>query len=456
MIETIPSFFEFYPELNWQKKLIYDMHERWDYSKGTHTALCSGTVGSGKSILGAHLIVEHCIKWPRARVLIGRRTLPDLKDTLYKEIVEHLECDELVDGKHYFLNETRAKISFANGSEVIGRSWADRKYKKLGSLKLSAAVIEEAAENDDEDEKALDYIKMRVGRLPHINENWLLLLTNPDSPEHFLYKRYIENPEPLSEVYYSFLKDNKFLPETYGEGLARGMDPKLAMRMLEGRWVEIYGETVYHQYTKDRNFRDYNYKVDLSQPIRISWDFNIGEGKPMSVSLSQIVNEQMHIFNEVVIEGMRTEDSCFELEAKGLLEHQTMYIINGDATGRHRDTRSKMDDYEIIKKWFSNFKQKSGYPIRFKMSVPRANPQVRKRHNKVNAWCHNALGEVNLFVYKDAPTADKGLRLTKLKDKGNYIEDDSKPFQHISTNIGYALMDHLRGSTAIAPGMAGR
>jgi hypothetical protein len=456
MIESAPTFFEFYPELKWQQNLVYDMNEAWDYSKGVHTALCSGTVGSGKSILAAHVGIKHLLDWPKSRCLIARRTLPDLKDTLYKEILEQLEGSELIDGKHYFPNDTKAKIRFANGSEFLGKSWADRKYKKLGSLKLSAAIIEEAAENDDEDEKALEFIKMRLARLPHVHENWLLLLTNPDSPEHFLYKRYIDRPEELSKVYYSDLRDNHFLSSTYREGLARGMDPKLALRMLEGKWVEIYGETVYHQYTKERNYKDISYEPNLRDPIRISWDFNIGEGKPMSLSVSQIVNDQMHIFNEVVIEGMRTEDSCFELEAKGLLEYPNMYIINGDGTGRHRDTRSKMDDWDIIKRWFSNFKQKNGRPIKFRMSVPRQNPQVRKRHNKVNAWCHNALGEVNLFVYKDAPTADQGLRLTKLKDKANYIEDDSKPFQHISTNIGYALIDYLNNKALIPPQMISR
>jgi hypothetical protein len=416
----------------------------WDYSLGTYTGLCSGTVGSGKSIVGAHLGIHHCLNYPGARLLIGRRSLPDLKETLFAEICEQLTCEYLIEGRDYFINETKAKIRFKNGSEILGRSWADRKYKKLGSLKLSAAIIEEAAENDDQDEKALDFIKMRVGRLPHIPCRWILLLTNPDSPSHFLYRRYIEKVPALSKVYYSYLKDNKFLDQAYEEGMREDMDPKLAQRMLEGKWVDISGESLYHQYERERNFRKCKYKIDPKYPIYLSWDFNIGEGKPMSVSVCQFVGDQMHIFNEVVIEGMRTEDSCYELFAKGLLDHQQKYIITGDQTGKHRDTRSNLDDWEIIERFFSNFKQSNGRHIRFELSVPRKNPEVRKRHNKVNAWCRNANGITRLWVYEDAPTADKGLRLTKLKPGAQYIEDDSKDYQHISTTIGYALMEHIR------------
>ena len=72
--------------------------------------------------------------------------------------------------------------------------------------------------------------------------------------------------------------------------------------------------------------------------------------------------------------------------------------------------------------------------------MPRSNPPVRERHNKVNAYLCNANGQHRMFVHKGAPTADKALRLTKLKAGGSYIEDDSKSYQHIGTAIGYALM----------------
>jgi hypothetical protein len=64
---------------------------------------------------------------------------------------------------------------------------------------------------------------------------------------------------------------------------------------------------------------------------------------------------------------------------------------------------------------------------------------VRQRHNWVNAYCLNSLGERRLYVYKDAPMAHKGLRLVELRKGADIVEDDSKDYQHISTAIGYTI-----------------
>ena len=74
------------------------------------------------------------------------------------------------------------------------------------------------------------------------------------------------------------------------------------------------------------------------------------------------------------------------------------------------------------------------------MQVPRSNPPVRTRHNIVNAYCQNDLGQHRLTVYAKCKTLDKGLRLTALKKGGSYIEDDSKPYQHITTALGYGVV----------------
>ena len=230
--------------------------------------------------------------------------------------------------------------------------------------------------------------------------------------------------------------DNPFLPEQYIEQLRSELDPKMARRMIYGEWLEIEREVVYHAYSRERNYRAESYRVDATQPIHISWDFNIGDGKPLSAVLFQFIDDRMHIFAEVVVDGMRTQDSLDELDARGWLDGRTSYIIHGDAAGRHRDTRNIKSDYDIIRSYFANHRR----GLRFDVDVPLSNGAVRTRHNTVNAYCHNDKGETRLFVYQDAPTADEGLRLTQLKKGGQYIEDDSKRWQHITTAIGYGLI----------------
>lgn len=443
---STPTFLEFDPfVIPYQGQVIDDVFFDFDYSKGTHEILLSGSVGSAKSILMAHLAVRHCIMNEGALLLLGRKSMPDLKATIFQKIKDHMEMSfqENVD---YAVVEYNATIEFKNGSKIISRSWSDRKFKKVRSLELSAAIIEELTEN--EEQEPYDEIKMRVGRLAHISQNqsFICCASNPDSPAHWAYKYFIDTDIATRHVYYSVTTDNPFLPESYVNQLKTDLDPKLARRMIYGEWIEISTELVYYAYKKEDNYRDTTYKINLRYPISISWDFNIGQGKPLSAVIFQFIDDVMYIFDEVVVEGMRTNDSCDELSARGLLDYNTMYMIHGDATGRHRDTRNVKSDYDIIRKFFSNYRTKNDRRVEYELHVPLSNGAIRKRHNLVNSYCDNEAGDKRLFVYKKAKTANEGLRLTKLKKGGQYIEDDSPncPYQHISTAIGYGLAASLR------------
>jgi len=147
----------------------------------------------------------------------------------------------------------------------------------------------------------------------------------------------------------------------------------------------------------------------------------------------QFHNRNSHIFAESIIHGGRTADVIEDLDGRGFLMKDCMYYIRGDAAGRHRDTRGSKSDYDII------MKELDRRNIKYQYQVPPANPAVRDRHNRVNAMLCNALGERRMFVYKNCPVVDEGFRLTKLKPGANYVEDDSKHYQHCLTAVGYAV-----------------
>jgi PBSX family phage terminase large subunit len=416
-------------------------HE-FDYSLGNLQILLSGSYGSAKSILMAHLCITHCLQNPGARACIARRALPDLKRTILKEILEHIEND-LVEGTDYVYNRSESVIRFRNGSEIICMTWADKRYKKGRSLRLSFLLVEEIVENSLEDKEAFDTLIARLRRIPHVKENVLIAATNPDSPGHWVYKHFIDpniaKKFPNRYVFYSLTEQNPFLDKVYIEELKSGMSKKEADRYLRGQWIELRSNYIYYAYERDYNYRDYSYRVDPTYPICWSFDFNIGEGKPLSSVFFQFINDEVHIFNEVVVDGFRTRDNIEDAQSKGLLDYKTKYYIHGDASGKSRNTRSNKSDYDIINDYLSN-----EVDIKFDIMVPLANPPVRKRHNIVNAYCCNDLGKRRLFVYKDAPTADEGLRLAKLKKGAQYIEDDSDRFQHITTAIGYGIIRQLQ------------
>ena len=450
-ITSEPHYCTFDPKvIPYQYDVINGLWNEFDYSTGKHEVLLSGSVGSAKSVLMAHIVLRHCIKNPKAKVLIGRKALPDLKATIFSKILEHMEKD-WIEGVDYKVNHTTASIRFANGSEIISRSWSDNRYKKMRSLELSAACIEELTENDDSAKEAYDEIAMRVGRIPGIKQNFIISATNPDSPSHWAYDYFINSDKPTRHVYYSVTTDNPFLPDWYIEQLKEDLDPKMARRMIYGEWIEIGKDVIYHAYNREKNYCNEPYQINKAHPVHISWDFNIGEGKPLSLCLFQHIDNHFHFFNEVVVQGARTLDSCEELSARGLLDLPVEYKIHGDATGAANTTKALHSDYDIIKKFFSNYKN-----IRYQLQVPRSNPPVRSRHNILNAYCENEAGQRRLTVYKDAPTLDKGLRLTALKKGGSYIEDDSKPYQHVTTAAGYGVVYCHNESKRVRISMGGR
>ncbi|MBO9665928.1 MAG: phage terminase large subunit [Bdellovibrio sp.] len=441
--KSTPSFSEFSPFIiPFQGEVIAGIDLEFDYSLGCHDVLLSGSVGSAKSLLLAHVIVKHCLMYPGARVLIGRRTLPDLKETLFALILEHLMDENLEEKKDYWVTANTGKIFFKNRSQIISRSWADKKFKKLRSLALSAAVIEELTENDEQDSQAFFELKQRIGRLPHIKEKWLLCATNPDSPRHWAYKYFFLSKEPTRHVYKSRTEDNPFLPPEYVAQLKRDLDPKQARRMLYGEWIEIDNERIYHSFDSDHNYIKSKYEVDLTQAVAICFDFNIGVGKPMSCAAGQYLEakDEFHFFHETIIEGARTLDVLEELASKGILDMPVKFKIYGDATGEHKSTASIHSDYDIIKKFLANYKTKDGRSLAFEMCVPKANPPVRERHNVVNGYCLNVENVRRLFVYESCKVLEEGMRLTALKKGADYIEDDSFAYQHVTTAIGYFVV----------------
>lgn len=458
MLTSTPNFFEFDPaQIPFQADLLHDWDHNIDWAKGVHEFLLSGSVGSAKSLVAAHIIIRHALMFSGAKILIGRRTLPDLKDTLFQKILEHLEGDErLVEGKHYWVNTSRAIVTYRNGSTILGKSWADKKYKKFRSLELSLAVIEEAVESEGDDYTAIEEIRQRLQRQPHIPVNAILYLTNPSSPRHKLYKHFVDKPGPLKHIYRSKTKDNKFLPPEYENNLRANMAPREAQRMLDGEWIEIDSERIYYEY-KDANYIRKDYVVNPNLPVSISFDFNIGLGKPMSCVLSQfdVYKDEFHFFDEIVIHGSRTLDVLEELANKEYLDKGYRWEIHGDATGGARSTNSKYSNYEIIDQFLANYKPKTQHKLNYRLCIPTSNPPIKKRHNIVNAYCLNANKVSRLFVYDKCKVTDEGMRLTALKKGADYIEDDSQEYQHVTTALGYRVCYSIVNKVLVKGGNIG-
>jgi hypothetical protein len=430
LISSTPTLEEFIP-LPQQLEVIKSVRQA-DYNKGMHEFLLSGSVGSTKSLTLAHLAITHCLIYPNANFMIGRLALPQLKATLCNKIKQHASSKNF----SFRYNETTGDFKFTNGSKITAITWADKNFEKLGSFEFSAGAIEELIETKTSD--AYDKVLQRIGRLPHIRENFLISATNPSGPQHWAYKKIIEAKSDKIKVFYSNTFDNPYLPRTYIEGLLDRLDDKQAQRQIYGRWVEIETEVIYYQYDRSRNFKEEEYKLRDELPIYISCDFNIAIGKPMSWSLSQKIGDEWHVFDEAVVESQSTPHMLDELAARGLFEKPNEFRVRGDAAGKSGDTRSNKSDYDIIDKFLSNYQRDDFTRLTYKIEVPKKNPPIRERHNTVNAYFMNANGHTRLYIYKKAKYTDEGFRLTRLKEGSQYQEHEDYT-QHITTAVGYCI-----------------
>ena len=101
----VPTLTQFDPRhIPGQYEVIRDVRKRFDYSTGKKELLLSGSIGSSKTLTAAHLAVTHCLLYPSAHVLIGRKTMPTLRDTLLQKIIDHLGIDvnSIYQGKNFW------------------------------------------------------------------------------------------------------------------------------------------------------------------------------------------------------------------------------------------------------------------------------------------------------------------------------------------------------------------
>jgi hypothetical protein len=436
MNNSTPNISEFDPSIiPFQMKVITHLRKRFDYSKGVNEVMLSGSVGSSKTILAAHLCATHAIENPGSQQLIVRRALKDLKATFWRVLIDHYP-----DLRRWW-NKSEMTIKLPNGSIIYGSSYDDGVYSRFRSYELSGAILEEGTESKEQE--LYDEILMRIGRLPHVKENYFLTVTNPESPSHYLYKSFIEQPTSNRSVFYSLTEDNPFLPKSYIRQLKETLDPKMARRMLRGEWIEVTKDIVYYNYDPQRNFRkDHEYRINPSYPLAQMHDFNISAGKPMSSAIGQEIDGVFHVFKIFHIDGARTSEILEEMYQSGIYNGVHNVELYGDASGKNNDSRSKMSDYDII----IDFLRSKNINVSFK--VPKANPPIRRRHNTVNACCFNENKQTKLYLYKGCEWMDKGLRLTQLKEGASLLEDDSLPEQHATTALGYWIDFKINRSSA--------
>ena len=387
----------------------------------------AGGVGAGKTLVGSVWILGKVQNTPKdVYGLIVSNTYNQLYDTTIRAVYEQVHnIGIIIKPPDIPRGRGPADIFIWNGSawiRILLRSLDH--YERLSGLEVGWYWADEVWQTKRE---AIDILNARLRdyRMPL---RQALFTTTLDDQSTWMYERFVENyDEELQECIYAKTEDNKYLPDGYVDTLKRTYSEMTFKRMVLAEWVTLDTEKIYTSFSRDENIKDI--ELDRSLPLMWSHDFNIGHGKPMSSCILQYhrSSQSFAVIDEIILERSDTNDAVHEFQQK-FPEHPTGVVIYGDASGNARDTRSRMTDYEILRR--------AGYS---NQKVPRSNPSIRERHNIVNALLKNANKEIKVYIHSRCKTLIKGLETVHLRRGASYLEDDSQREQHVTTALGYCL-----------------
>lgn len=207
----------------------------------TRELVYGGAAGGGKSRLGCMWLIEMCCTHPGARYLMGRAVLQRLRETTLKTLYATLSDYGLDRGRYWNMNLQTSTLTFWNGSEIVMKDLADYpsdpEFDSLGSLELTGAFVDEAAEISAKCRAVLaTRIRYRVdefGLIPKI-----LWTCNPS--KNWTYTEFYKPAAagtlaPGRAFVQALAGDNPHLPSSYAAQFD-GLPASVRRRLLKGEW----------------------------------------------------------------------------------------------------------------------------------------------------------------------------------------------------------------------------
>ena len=208
----------------------------------------------------------------------GRGTIAIIgvtKDTVYDNILTDLF--DIVGQKNYKFNRQTGDLLFYGKykCKVIGAK--DKGSEKfLRGKTLAGALIDELTLIPP------DFFKQLINRCS-IPGSKIFATTNPDSPDHWLYKDFIINPAKagIFEAWHFLLTDNLNLDPQYIEDLKLAYSGVFAQRMIDGLFVVAEG-LVISEYDSSTHLFD---TIDYDDYKEIICGIDFGFSNPSAVGI---------------------------------------------------------------------------------------------------------------------------------------------------------------------------
>lgn len=289
------------------------------HASGAKYKAMVGGLGSGKSTSLIAEVIMLLLEYPGITGLLCRKALPDLKATTLQKFFEMMPPELII--SHNKLNRViEVKTS---GKPSLLRYGPLEDASRYKSLEIGFLAIDEGDEIT-EDNWMIACGRLRQKDMPHVG----MLATNPTSKNHWIYKRWAEEPTKDYELFKSKTEDNaRFLPPGYIDDLKANYPVDWQKRYLEGEFGALLaGDPCFPDFST--TFHVKHLEPIKGLPMIRGWDFgfrrpcvvfaqfdNIGRFLVYSCILGD--NEDIHEFSDRIIRysnqrypGMGFTDYC--------------------------------------------------------------------------------------------------------------------------------------------------
>tara|TARA_R100000544_G_scaffold19233_1_gene9231 strand:+ start:33 stop:1283 length:1251 start_codon:yes stop_codon:yes gene_type:complete len=336
---------------------LTEPQEEFVFSEDSRPGLVGG-LGSGKSRGGTMRLLYLMMVSPGCDTAYYMPTY----DLLKLRAIPGVEDDLRSLGLNYSLNKSDYQIDIAGLGSMIFRSYDNP--NRIVAYEVAHSICDE-----------LDTLPMEKAEIVwrKINErnrqdvgtpNTIGLVTTPDQGmSGFVYKKWVEERAEGYSLIKAPTYSNPYLPDSYIEDIRKNYDEKLANMFIEGEFVVLSQNKVYHYF--DRELHDTGRELERGDVAHISIDFNIG-GCCSTVTIFNEFDDP-----ETVDEFVTNDTYDF---VNYLKHHYDGYdlVVYPDASGKAGSTNAKQSDIDIIKG--------AGYRV----DVKDSNPKIKDRVNAVN------------------------------------------------------------------------
>lgn len=342
--------------------------------------ILDGSVRSGKTVITSILWGLWVATMPADKTyLMTARTLTTLKRNCLEPMVRFFGAENF----QYSISSKQGRL-FCRNVQFEGANDAQAEAKIRG-LTLQGAYVDEITLVPE------DYFTMLLSRLSEKDAK-LFGSTNPDSPSHWLKKKYIDRADELSIYYDTYvIDDNTFLDPEYIKSIKNEYVGMFYDRFILGKWV--IAEGLVYEFGEE-NITD---EIPVTGEYYVSCDY--GTMNPFSCGLwcvngDKAVRIKEYYYNGRETNAQRTDEEYVD-DVERLIEGYNVRKIIVDPSAASFIAALKKRNHNVLR---ANNDVTDG--IR---TVARF---LKKGNIKIHRSCKDAINEFGLYSWNDKSVED--------------------------------------------------